>query len=578
MCGIVGFVDASGATQADLEHRVRALAGHLRHRGPDDEGVWVDAARGAALGFRRLAIMDLSPAGHQPMASASGRHVLVFNGEVYNAPALRARLAAGGATFRGHSDTEVLLAAIEAWGVAATLPQVNGMFAFAVWDRDERTLTLARDRFGEKPLYVGWQGRTFFFASELTALEHDPGFHGRVSPDAVQQFLTRGYVPGPASIYEGMAKLAPASYVVVQPDRPGPLAPVPYWSAADVAAGEHGAAPSDDELLDVLRASVAMRLASDVPLGALLSGGIDSSLVVALAQEAAGQPVRTFTMGFGDARFDEAAAARAVAHHLGTDHHELVVSEADLLDAVPSLGATYDEPFADSSQLPTLLLCRLARRDVTVALSGDGGDEVFAGYNRYVWWDRVHHRARHLPPAARRAGARALLAVPDQGWAGAASLVRAVRPGSQMAEARLGERARKAALVLAEGDARTAYVQLLSPADPGRAPDPSRLPEPPAFGFVEQMMWWDTVGYLPDDVLTKVDRASMASSLEVRAPYLDPEVFAAAWSLPLTAKVGGGQGKLPLRRLLRRYLPDDLVDRPKSGFGAPIGAWLRGPL
>ena len=563
------------------------MADAVAHRGPDDRGIWVDAERGIALGFRRLAVLDVGPAGAQPMTSASGRYVLVYNGELYNAPDVRAELLAKGTRFHGHCDTEVFLAGIEQWGVDATLGRASGMFAFALWDRGKRTLTLGRDRLGEKPLYYGWQGGSFLFGSELRSLRAHPAFSAGIAREPLAGYFTRGYLAGQASIYEGIERLIPGTYLVIRLDEPGVMpSPTVYWSAAKAALRartERSPVPVD-ELQHLLERAVHTRMASDVPLGALLSGGIDSSLVVALMQKVSSTPVKTFTIGFGDAAFEEAAYARDVAAHLGTDHHELYVDASELLDVVPDLGRLYDEPFADSSQVPTLLVARMARESVTVALSGDGGDEVFGGYNRYAWWDRIRRRTRALPRPARVAVARLLSIAPDRVWDGLARLVRLGSPGSQLADPRLAERSRRAATVLRAGDDAAGYAQLVASLGGerlvlGTFGGPTGLPVPPPLPtFVEKMMWWDLVGYLPDDILTKTDRASMAASLELRAPYLDHELIEAAWTLPLDQKLTAGTGKLVLRRMLLELVPPSLVNRPKTGFAAPVGEWLRGPL
>lgn len=568
-----------------LRRTAAEMADCLAHRGPDDHGVWVDASTGVALGHRRLSILDLSPAGHQPMVSASGRYVMVFNGEIYNFPDLRTKLEACGVRFRGASDTEVLLAAIDRWGLEVALKRAHGMFAVGVWDTKERTLSLARDRLGEKPLYYGWHGRSFLFASELTAVRAHPDFAARVSRESVVRYLALDHVPAPASIYEGTFKLPPGTFAIVRPNRVGVLPePKEYWSARDAVTSD-GADVPDNNLEVLLADAVARQMVADVPLGLLLSGGVDSSTIAALMQAQSARPVRTFTIGFKEAGFDEAEYAGAVARHLGTDHTELYVTPADAEAVIPRLPEIYDEPFADSSQIPTFLVCKMARRSVTVALSGDGGDEVFGGYNRYLWWDSLWNRARRLPSWGRTAAACALNAVPPRAWDRVGRALQHVsRSSSRLADGRLGERAEKAIAVLRARTPTEAYQQLISHWASresivlGAGTADEQLNPPLLASFVEQMMYLDLVGYLPDDILTKVDRASMAVNLEVRVPFLDHRVVEAAWRLPLEAKIAGGRGKLPLRRILDRYVPSELIERPKAGFAVPIGTWLRGPL
>jgi asparagine synthase (glutamine-hydrolysing) len=583
MCGITGFLGS--AHGRDRNVLARAMADAIAHRGPDDAGTWTDDDAGIALGFRRLAILDLSAAGHQPMASAGGRWVVVFNGEIYNHLELRRELEATGRAppWRGHSDTETLLASIEAHGVEATLARCVGMFALAAWDRDERALWLARDRLGEKPLYYGWQGDAFLFGSELAALRAHPAFAGDIDRGALALLLRHGVVPAPHSIHRGIHKLSPGTWLRIA-NGARDAAPVPYWSLAEVAERgvahpfEGTEAEAIDALAQRLGAAVRGQRVADVPLGALLSGGIDSTLVTALMQADSVQPVCTFTIGFAEGDFDEATHARNVARHLGTDHTELRLSGADALALVPRLATIYDEPFADSSQLPTHLVMQLARRHVTVALSGDGGDEVFGGYNRYVLGPALWRRVGWMPSSL-RAGL----------FRGAARLPDALTRGLGAAQA--GDKLRKLARVFAGGrirDLDDLYAGLVSEwPDPaslvvggGRAAhlldDRTRWPR--LADPVARMMALDALTYLPDDILAKVDRASMAVSLETRAPFLDRDVVAFAWSLPMAMKVRDGQGKWILRQLLDRYVPRALVERPKMGFGIPLDAWLRGPL
>lgn len=604
MCGIAGFLDtARDRNAARLGELVCAMTGAVAHRGPDDVGHWVDAAAGVALGHRRLSIIDVSPMGHQPMVSRDGSLVLVYNGELYNSAQLRVRLEQRGVRFAGHSDTEVLLESLAELGVEETLRAADGMFAFAVWDRTRRRLVLARDRVGEKPLYWGWQGGTLLFGSELKSLTRHPRFCGRLDRGAAAGMLRYGFVPGPWSIYEGVSKLPQGSWVVVDPERPGSEQVSTYWSFREVAEGQsavrrarrsgpgrdtaHADRETVDELEELLRTAVRSRMTSDVPLGAFLSGGIDSSVVVALMQAQSDAPVKTFTIGFHDDVYDEARHAEAVAAHLGTEHTLLRVSPQQALDVVPQLPTMFDEPFADASQIPTYLLSVLARGSVKVALSGDGGDELFAGYVRYLFNQSVWQRMSRVPGPLRSLGARAIRGVPPARWDGAARLVSPLLP-PVLPTTRLGERMHRGADLLAARDPEQVYRPLRShwqdPAslvlggvehrdavvDPRRW---ARLDEP-----TERLMYLDSVTFLPDDVLTKLDRAAMATSLETRVPLLDPRVISFAWGLPLEDKIRGTAGKWPLRAVLHRYVPPALVERPKMGFGVPVGDWVRGPL
>lgn len=587
MCGIAGFVDFLG--QRD-EAALRRLAGEmshtLAHRGPDGEGVWADADAGVALAQRRLAIVDLSPAGAQPMVSACGRYVLVYNGEAYNAADLRPELEARGIVFRGHSDTEVVLEGCAAWGVEATLRRLNGMFALALWDRGERRLTLARDRLGIKPLYWSEGTGAFLFGSELKALKAHPACPSEVDRDAVTAFLRHNYVPAPQTIFRGIRKLRPGCLLTLGPG--GNAAERAYWSLADVEREAQAAPFSGDDaaavdaLHDLLSDAVRLRMISDVPLGAFLSGGIDSSTVAALMQAQSGRPVKTFSIGFPEADYDEARHAAAVARHLGTDHTEFTVTAAEAREVIPLLAEQYDEPFSDSSQIPTFLVSRLTRREVTVALSGDGGDELFFGYSRYALADTHARRLFALPRPLRAIGAALLRALPPSAWDAA---LRCLPP---VAGVRLtGDRLHKLAEVMG-GDLDAFYRRLVSHwenpeevaiggheprgafGDPGIA---ALVPD-----FRARMAYLDILTYLPDDILTKVDRASMAVSLEARVPILDHRVVAFSRALPHRFKVREGTSKWLLRQVLYRHVPRDLVDRPKMGFGVPLDEWLRGPL
>lgn len=583
MCGIVGFVSQSAL---DLSTLVRAMAGTVRHRGPDDEGSWIDAECGLALGHRRLSIIDLSPSGHQPMHSASGRYVIVYNGEIYNHKSLRATLEAHGCAppWRGHSDTEVLLAAIEHWGIEQSLARLNGMFAFALWDRQTRELTLARDRMGEKPLYYGVHGGTLLFGSELKALVAHPEFRPEIDRQALAAFMRLGYVPAPASIWRGICKLPAASWMTVSPNRLNHLSPRPYWDIAEIArAGKSDLRPAGPELVDdlerLLNDAVKLRMESDVPLGTFLSGGIDSSLVTSLMQANASTPVRTFSIGFDDPAFNEAAHARSVAAHLGTQHTELYVGMNDARDLLPVLPEFWDEPFADSSQIPMFLVSRLARQYVTVALSGDGGDELFGGYNRHVTAARLWKQAQPFPEALRRFAGKALA---HRATGNLAQTMSELLP-VQRRIAGLAARLPKVGAVIGARSPMDVYVRLISQwqdeplvrgADAGHV-----IAEPPRFeDFRDVMMFLDMTTYLADDILVKLDRAGMASSLEARVPLLDHRIVEFAWQIPVEAKIHDRRGKIILREILQRHVPRQLIERPKAGFAIPVGQWLSGPL
>jgi asparagine synthase (glutamine-hydrolysing) len=593
MCGLTGFVEpARERPAAELRTTVGRMAETLRHRGPDAGGVWTDAAVGVALGFRRLAILDLSEEGNQPMISACGRYVTVFNGEIYNHKELRQQLEGVGHGFRGHSDTEVLLAAFSCWGVEQALRRCNGMFALAVWDRVSHVLQLARDRVGEKPMYYGWAGTALLFGSELKALRAHPAFRAEVDRDALALYFRHKYVPAPWSIYKGVSKLPPGTVLTVDCATTGELpTPRPYWSALAAAeAGvdrRRGIDETVEELDGLLRDAVALRMEADVPLGAFLSGGIDSSTVVALMQAQSGRPVKTFTIGYQDRDYDESVDALCVARHLGTEHTQLLVTPQECLAVILRLPTLYDEPFADSSQIAVYLVSELARRHVTVSLSGDGGDELFGGYNRYVWGPAVWHRARRIPRPLRRAAAGLLTARSPESWQ--RLLRRAGTLAPRSANQRLaGDKLHKVAGVLAAGRPEEIYLELVSHwkqpsslvigAHEQLTPvtDPSRWAR--VAGEAEHMMYLDLVTYLPDDILAKLDRASMGVSLEARVPLLDHRVVEFAWRVPLAMKVRDGSTKWILRQVLYRYVPPSLVDRPKMGFGVPIDRWLRGPL
>jgi asparagine synthase (glutamine-hydrolysing) len=594
MCGFTGFfANEFDHSLGSLEVVVSRMALAIKHRGPDDAGAWADAESGIALGHRRLSVIDLSPAGHQPMHSVCGRFVFVFNGEIYNHLALRSELQKSGIapSWRGHSDTETLLASFAAWGVSATLQRSVGMFAFALWDRVEQTLTLARDRFGEKPLYYGWVGTAFVFGSELKALRAYPDFDNLINRGALALFLQHCVVPAPYSIYENIFKLQPGCVLVIRSGnlQGRILSILPYWRLTD-AVHKDMANPVADEaeavsLLDAaLRDAIALQAVADVPLGAFLSGGVDSSTIVALMQTQSERPVQTFTVGFDEAGFDESPHALAVAKHLGTEHHEIRVTADDARSVIPLLPQLYDEPFADSSQIPTYLVCQAARQNVTVALSGDAGDELFGGYIRYFWAERVWHRVSWMPPSLRQALGTALQQLPTERWDNLGRML----PGG-LGIARLGDKAHKMAHRMKTVKSLDDLYRSLVTEWPenvelvkGAIRFPTKLDDTSlVVGISEaehRMMLWDSLTYLPDDILTKVDRAAMGVSLETRVPFLDHRVAELAWRLPLNMKIRGGEGKWVLRQVLYKYVPRVLIERPKAGFGIPVGQWLRGPL
>ena len=577
MCGIAGFIHR-GEGRDGASSRLTAMLEPIRHRGPDDGGVWVDDQQCVALGHRRLSILDLSPAGHQPMTSACGRFVIVFNGEIYNHLGLRKSLEASSqipiSGWRGHSDTETLLACFAAWGFEKTLQSTVGMFALALWDKHEKSLTLSRDRIGEKPLYYGWQKGVFLFGSELKALKAHPAFSGEMDWNAASTFLRLNYIPAPSSIYQGIFKLVPGTFLQLTPRhvQQGTLPPpVPYWSLGEAAQrgldNPFTGSFSDavDELETLVRQAVQLQSVADVPVGAFLSGGIDSSTVVAMMQSATTSKVTTFSIGMPDARMDESQHAAAVARHLGTNHVEHVIQPQEALDLIPRLSEIWDEPFADSSQIPTYLVSQLAKQQVTVALSGDGGDEFFLGYSQYVFYQKIW-RARHLgrlpwTPAFKAlkifAGSQRVASVSRRSQ----TVVNAWRqPNAQMLNRYWFDRYRQGKVPLAE----QCSVKML---------------DFPILGDVASTAGlWDAGTYLPDDILVKVDRAAMANSLETRAPLLDHRIIEFAYNLPLEYKLHGGINKKVLREVLYRHVPKPMVDRPKMGFDIPLSSWLRKEL
>ncbi|MBK5225495.1 MAG: asparagine synthase (glutamine-hydrolyzing) [Thermoleophilia bacterium] len=599
MCGFAGFLDPRHTVSREvLEATSSDMAAELVHRGPDDAGSWADAEAGVALAHRRLSIIDLSAAGHQPMISSDGRYVMVYNGELYNFEDVRKQLEREGLAtgWRGHSDTEVLLAAISAWGLTTSLQRFIGMFSFALWDRKERELILARDRLGEKPLYYGNFGGCLIFASELKAFRKHPAWNGTIDRDSLALMVRFSCLPHHHSIFKGVNKVLPG--MVARFSAPGsrPVgAPETefFWNLESIAYGGAqepfmgGDSEAVTQLDRLIRNSVRRQMVSDVPFGAFLSGGIDSSMIVAAMQAESSRPVKTFTIGFNESSYDEAANAREISRHFGTEHTELYVTPREAMAVIPKLPRIYDEPFADSSQIPTFLVSQLAHEQVTVSLSGDGGDELFAGYNRHVWGKNILAHSSRVPSPIVRAGGRLLAAVPTRAWDRVYGIAEPLLP----AKLRMripGEKLHKLSRLLAAENRENFYLDLVSDWDnPAELVIGSHGLQGPGLqapslldrqDFTLQMLYLDTVTYLPDDILVKVDRAAMAVSLESRLPFLDHELVAFAWSLPLSMKIRGGIGKWVLRQALSRYVPPKLFERPKMGFGIPIDSWLRGPL
>jgi asparagine synthase (glutamine-hydrolysing) len=600
MCGFAGYLTNNAKVLANAEGIANDMAQTIQHRGPNDSGVWVDVNAGVALAHRRLSVLDLSPAGHQPMVSRSGRYVIAFNGEIYNHLELRRELdlgvglaiAAKEACWKGHSDTETLLAGFEAWGIEATLKKTVGMFAISLWDRDEKVLTLARDRMGEKPLYYGFQKNTFLFGSELKALKAHPDFLSEIDRDILCLYLRHCYIPAPYSIYKGIKKLLPGTYLQVKladDASSQSLLPKVYWSLAEVA-NEGVTRPfkgSDAEAIAAvdtqLKQSIGLQMLADVPLGAFLSGGVDSSTVVALMQAQLTQPVKTFSIGFDAVGYNEAEYAKAIAKHLGTEHTELYVSSADAVNVIPLLAEMYDEPFADSSQIPTFLVSKMAKQHVTVSLSGDAGDELFCGYNRYKLADNWS-KIEQAPIGIRKLGSQAINLIQPETWD---RFFQKISKLKKMPD-NMGEKLEKLAKAMKSNTIQDAYYALVSDIDQpeqivlGASEPESWLTKSgmkTAFKDAKQhMMFMDSMTYLPDDILVKVDRAAMANSLETRVPFLDHHVVELAWQLPMNMKVRDGKTKWILRQVLYQYVPKHLIERPKVGFGIPLGEWLRGPL
>lgn len=593
MCGIVGFLGGVSHGSDSLAAVANRMADTLFLRGPNDSGVWVDSIHGVALGHRRLSILDISDAGHQPMCSVSGRFVIVFNGEIYNHLSLRQSLSidVGSQCWKGHSDTETLLFGFEIWGIRGTVERCKGMFAFAVWDNETKSLTLARDRVGEKPLYYGWKRgcNNFLFGSELKALAVHPKFKCEIDRSSLSTFMNYGYIPSPHSIYKDVYKLPPGCLLTVSERCPIPTVSS-YWSFNRVLNSNklcafQGTDSDAVQTLDsILLSAVSSQMISDVPIGAFLSGGIDSSIVVALMQSQSSQPIKTFTIGFNDSAFNEAEDARKVASHLGTDHTDLYVTDSETLDVVPRLSKIYSEPFADPSQIPTFLVAQLAKRQVTVSLSGDAGDELFGGYTRYLNLERLWRLLSRFPRPFRAVITNAITLVPIDLWNAAFVPLKSF---SSKFPTNIGDKAYKFAEILRNSDDfESLYRGALSASNFPESvvlnsekisysgSDANTFPH----DLFERMMLIDSQTYLPDDILVKVDRASMAVSLENRVPFLDTDVINFAWHLPMNMKIRDGQGKWILRQVLSRYVPSSLFERPKKGFGVPLGDWLRGPL
>lgn len=600
MCGITGFVNFSESNSSEVLHDiVKRMTTPLQDRGPDDRGSWADNEAGVALGHSRLSVIDLSPQGHQPMHSACGRYVITFNGEIYNFRDMRRELElCGTTTWRGHSDTEVMLAAFAAWGIETAVRKFVGMFAFALWDRQHNVLYLVRDRMGEKPLYYGWQGKTFLFGSELKALRAHPAWQPEINRQALATFLRLSYVPAPDSIFDHIYTLTPGTMVAINCAKGVSgwgIVPQPssYWSVLNAA--ERGAQSTFtgtdcdgvQRLDELLRSAIEQQMVADVPLGAFLSGGVDSSTIVALMQTQSDRPVQTFTIGYRESQYNEAAYAKEVAFHLGTKHTELYITPRDALDIIPRLPMLYDEPFADVSQIPVHVLSRLTRQHVTVSLSGDGGDELFGGYNRYLWVENIWRRIGRLPKNIRGLIAVLLTSLPPRTWD---QLFRSFEPvlPEKFIQRTPGDKLHKLATVMNVDTPLDMYERLISQwqnpsslvreiTEPATELD-EVVHRPSQRGLVEIMMYLDMTTYLPNDILVKMDRASMGAGLESRSPFLDHRVVEFAWQIPLSMKIRNGQGKWLLRKVLDQYVPKTLIDRPKAGFAVPLDVWLRGPL
>ena len=588
---------------SSLQTSIEGMTNALDHRGPDDMGTWIDSQASLAFGHRRLSILDLSDAGHQPMHSKNGHLILVFNGEIYNHLELRLQLEKHqkfSGAWCSSSDTETLLTAIECWGLESALKKSTGMFALALWDKRVQELSLARDRLGEKPLYYGWVDNSFVFASELKSLKQHPNFQNPLNREAIKEFFRFNYVPAPLSIYQNIYKLEPGNILKSKSQelRDFSVTKIPYWSLSEVVSTAKNNLITDkksglDAVESQLKKSINQQMLSDVPLGAFLSGGIDSSLIVSLMQEQSTSKIKTFTIGFENAAFDESPYAKKVAEHLGTDHNELLVTSKETMEVIPSLPHIYDEPFADSSQIPTYLVCKAAKQGVTVALSGDAGDEIFGGYNRYFWAPQIWKKISWLPYSGRKILGKSLSSIPVKHWNKIGSGINFLKKGSNGISS-LGDKVHKLSSRLENVETlKDLYLSLVtefqdinkivideSPLgiNSSLINFDSYLPDIQNMSSSSLMMFCDTLSYLPDDILCKVDRAAMANSLETRAPFLDHRLIEIAWSLPENQKFNKSRGKLPLRKILEKFVPNELIDRPKAGFGIPVGEWLRGPL
>jgi asparagine synthase (glutamine-hydrolysing) len=589
VCGFAGYLGIG--EDVVVEKLLHLMSDELVHRGPDGSGQWFDDSAKIGIAHQRLSIIDLSEAGFQPMLSESKRYVIAYNGEIYNHNAIKKELSVFDdqkICWRGHSDTETLLAGIDIWGLEKTLKKLTGMFAFVLWDRRERQLSLARDRLGEKPLYYGWQGEggnaSFLFGSELKALLVHPSFNSEINRDAINLLLRHNCIPAPYSIYKGISKLAPGSLLSISLNDREPKIRT-YWSAEDIASNgvNDSHKGSDEEVLNELelslRQSIEQQMVADVPLGSFLSGGIDSSLVVALMQKLSNKPIKTFTIGFSEDRYNEAKYAKAVSKHLKTDHTELYISPEDAMDVIPRLSELYDEPFSDSSQIPTFLVSQLARQHVKVSLSGDAGDELFCGYNRYILTKRLWDKLSFFPVSLRRKLAAIVINIPPSIWSNFFGFI---------SQGNIGDKIHKAAGVLEFSTVDELYLGLISHWDkPEAVVVNSTEPRTILTGNVsdlsyldpvQKMMLLDLMTFLPDDILTKIDRAAMGVSLETRIPFLDHKVVEFAWRMPMKFKIRNGQSKWALRQILYKYVPKELIERPKMGFGVPIDSWLRGSL
>jgi asparagine synthase (glutamine-hydrolysing) len=588
MCGIAGFIGPKLSKESG-NNILQKMGQQIVHRGPDAGGIWFNEEESIGFSHRRLSIVDLTIAGAQPMISNGGRYTIVFNGEIYNHNDIRQKLLQTGVpSWKGHSDTETLLAGIEAWGLEATLQECIGMFAIALWDNETKNLSLARDRMGEKPLYYGWKKKSFLFASELKAIKQHPDFDLEIDRDALCLFMRYSYIPAPFSIYKGISKLTPGCILTLSANNPEPVIK-PFWSLKEIVVSSKlnpFRGSSQDAVIGLeklLLDSVSKQLMSDVPLGAFLSGGIDSSTIVALMQAQSSQPIKTFSIGFEEALFNEAEHAKAVASHLGTDHTELYVTAADSLAVIPQLPELYDEPFADPSQIPTYLVAKLAKKHVTVSLSGDAGDELFAGYNRYSFTSNSWKKLSVIPNPIRVQIANALQSLSPNDWNNVAGVIGKILPKINSWK-NIGDKLQKGARVMSSKSVSELYLGMVSHWDEpenivinGKEPQRTEV-KISGLNDIETMMAEDILSYLPDDILCKVDRAAMGVSLETRVPFLDHRVIEYAWSLPYEYKLRNGHAKWVLKQVLYKYVPPELIDRPKMGFGVPIDSWLRGPL